>query len=66
MKKECYYQYPGYGDFEFKDEDFINLLDALKIQPGDTTTINMEDLEDEIWEKYKYLFAEEEGEKDEP
>ena len=24
MKKECSYQYPGYGDFEFKDEDFIN------------------------------------------
>ena len=53
----------------YKDGEYINLLDALEIQPGDTTTINMEDLEDEIWEKYKYLFdlfGEEEGEKDEP
>ena len=58
MKKECSYQYPGYGDFEFKDEDFINLLDALKIQPGDTTTINMEDLEEEIRKKFVYLLRE--------
>ena len=51
----------------YKDGEYINLLDALEIQPGDTTTINMEDLEDdEIWEKYKYLFGKEEGEKDEP
>ena len=61
MKKECSYQYPGYGDFEFKDEDFINLLDALKIQPGDTTTINMEDLEDEILDKFGYLLGERKG-----
>ena len=63
VKKECSYHYPGYGDFKFKDEEYINLLDALKIQPGDTTTINMEDIGDEIWEKYKDLF--EKGEKEE-
>ena len=28
VKKECSYEYPGYGDFKFKDADFINLLDA--------------------------------------
>ena len=48
VKKECSYYYPGYGDYQFKDEEFINLLDALEIQPGDTTTFNMEDLENEI------------------
>ncbi len=63
VKKECSYYYPGYGDFKFKDEDFINLLDELEIEPGDTTTINMEDIGDEIWEKYKDLF--EKGEKEE-
>ena len=63
VKKECSLYYPGYGDFKFKDEDFINLLDELEIEPGDTTTINMEDIGDEIWEKYKDLF--EKGEKEE-
>ena len=58
VKKECSLNYPGFGDYQFKDEEFINLLDALEIQPGDTTTINMEDLGDEIWKKYKYLFGE--------
>ena len=57
VKKECSLEYPGY-DLKYKDEEFINLLDALEIQPGDTTTINMEDLGDEIWKKYKYLFGE--------
>ena len=61
VKKECSLYYPGFGDYQFKDEEFINLLDALEIQPGDTTTINMEDLGDEIWKKYKYLFGEGEG-----
>ena len=36
----------------YKDGEYINLLDALEIQPGDTTTINMEDLEDEILDKF--------------
>ena len=58
VKKECSLNYPGFGDYQFKDEEFINLLDALEIQPGDTTTFNMEDLGDEIWKKYKYLFGE--------
>ena len=67
VKTACVYDYPGFGYHMFKDGEYISLLDALEIQPGDTTTINMEDLEDdEIWEKYKYLFGEEEGEKDEP
>ena len=69
VKTDCFYYYPGFGYNMFKDGEYISLLDALEIQPGDTTTINMEDLEDEIWEKYKYLFElfeEEEGEKDEP
>ena len=69
VKTDCVYDYPGFGFNMFKDGEYISLLDALEIQPGDTTTINMEDLEDEIWEKYKYLFdlfGEEEGEKDEP
>ena len=48
VKKECSLYYPGFGDYQFKDEEFINLLDALEIQPGDTTTFNMEDLENEI------------------
>ena len=48
VKKECSLNYPGFGDYQFKDEEFINLLDALEIQPGDTTTFNMEDLENEI------------------
>ena len=52
VKKECSYYYAGYGDYKFKDEEFINLLDALEIQPGDTTTINMKDLDDEIWDKF--------------
>ena len=59
----CYYYYPSDGDIRagdvpVKDEDFINLLDALKIQPGDTTTINMEDLEEEIRKKFVYLLRE--------
>ena len=66
VKTDCVYDYPGFGYHMFKDGEYISLLDALEIQPGDTTTINIEDLEDEIWEKYKYLFGEEEGEKDEP
>ena len=64
MKKECSYHYPGYGDFKFKDEEYINLLDALKIQPGDTTTINMEDLETEILDRFGYLLGEGDGEED--
>ena len=48
VKKECSLNYPGFGDYQFKDEEFINLLDALEIQPGDKTTFNMEDLENEI------------------
>ena len=66
----CYYYYPSDGDIRagdvpVKDEDFINLLDALKIQPGDTTTINMEDLEDEILDKFGYLLGERNGDGDE-
>ena len=64
VKKECSYKYPGTYNCEFENEDFINLLDELKIQPGDTTTMNMEDLEDEIKDKYGYLLGEGEGEGD--
>ena len=64
VKKECSLYYPGYGDFKFKDEEYINLLDALKIQPGDTTTINMEDLETEILDRFGYLLGEGDGEED--
>ena len=60
VKKECSLYYAGYGDYKFKDEEFINLLDELEIEPGDTITINKEYLEEEIWKKYKYLFEEEE------
>ena len=58
VKKECSLYYAGYGDYKFKDEEFINLLDELEIEPGDTITINKEYLEEEIWKKYKYLFEE--------
>ena len=42
---DCDYVYPSdvklsIGGVPVKDEDYINLLDALKIQPGDTTTTN--------------------------
>ena len=62
VKKECSLYYPCFGDYKFKDEGFINLLDALEIQPGDTTTINMGDLEDEILDRFGYLFGEGDGE----
>ena len=64
VKKEFSYYYAGYGDFKFKDEEFVNLLDALEIQPGDSTTINMKDLEDEIWDKFGYLLGEGEASPD--
>ena len=65
VKIECSYEYPGYGDYKFKDEEFINLFDALKIQPEDTITINMEDLEVEILDKFGYLLGERKGDGDE-
>ena len=61
VKKECSLEYPGY-DLKYKDEEFINLLDALEIQPGDTVRIKMEDLEPDILAKFGYLLEEEEGE----
>ena len=64
VKKECSYCYPGFGDCNFTDEEYINLLDALQIQPGDTTTINMEDLETEILDTFGYLFEEGDGDGD--
>ncbi len=53
---DCNFVYPSDGDIKVgdvpvKDEDYINLLDALKIQPGDTTTTNFEDLDEEIKKK---------------
>ena len=64
VKYECFYDYPGVGYNMYKDGEYINLLDALEIQPGDTTTINMEDLEDEIFDKFGYLQKEKETEKE--
>ncbi len=61
VKYECFYDYPGVGYNMYKDGEYINLLDALEIQPGDTTTINMEDLEDEILDKFGYLLGERKG-----
>ncbi len=61
MKKECFLLYPGF-DLKYKDEEFINFLDALEIQPGDTVRIKMEDLEPDILEKFGYLLEEGEGE----
>ena len=66
---DCNFFYPSDGgikvrDVLVKDEDFINLLDELKIQPGDTTTINMEDLKEDILEQFGYLLEEGEGEGD--
>ena len=52
QKVICKYQYPDSIKNNFKDAEYIKLLDALEIQPGDTTTINMEDLEDEILDKF--------------
>ena len=52
--KECSLEYPGYGDFKFKDEEFIDLLDALKIQPGETIRKKMQDLGPEIWEQFGF------------
>ena len=54
VKKQCSYYYPGYGDFKFKDEEFIDLLDALKIQPGETIRKKMQDLGPEIWEQFGF------------
>ncbi len=61
VKKECFLLYPGF-DLKYKDEEFINFLDALEIQPGDTVRIKMEDLEPDILEKFGYLLEEGEGE----
>ena len=41
----------------YKDGEYINLLDALEIQPGDTTTINIEDLGEEILDKYWDVYS---------
>ncbi len=61
QKVICEYQYPDSIKNNFKDAEYIKLLDALEIQPGDTTTINMEDLEDEILDKFGYLLGERKG-----
>jgi hypothetical protein len=61
IKQECFLEYPGYGDFKFKDEEFIDLLDALKIQPGETIRKKMQDLGPDILEQFGYLL-EKEGE----
>ena len=62
VKYECFYDYPGVGYNMYKDGEYINLLDALEIQPGDTVRIKMEDLEPDILEKFGYLLEEGEGE----
>ena len=63
IKQECSLEYPGYGDFKFKDEEFIDLLDALKIQPGETIRKKMQDLGPEIWEQFGFgNLLEKEGE----
>ena len=61
QKVICEYQYPDSIKNNFKDAEYIKLLDALEIQPVDTTTINMEDLEDEILDKFGYLLGERKG-----
>ncbi len=52
VKTYCAYNYPDYNDDDEVAKASIDLLDELKIQPGDTTTINIEDLGEEILDKY--------------
>ena len=56
VKTYCAYNYPDYNDDDEVAKASIDLLDELKIQPGDTTTIDAKDIEQEIVSKYKSVF----------
>ena len=56
VKTYCAYNYPDYNDDDEVAKASIDLLDELKIQPGDTTTINTKDIEQEIFVKYLSVF----------